>query len=146
MTDNTDKKILNVLLANSRLSYRQIAKKAGVSPATAINRINRMRSEGIINRYTASLNYDKLGYGMHVVIEARVSKGMLFETETNIAQDPDVFAVYDVTGGFDIIIIARFKNTKQLDSFVKKLQKMPHVVRTHTKLILNVIKEEKMEI
>jgi len=50
--DETDVKILKVLTVDARLSSRQIAKKCGVSIGTALSRIKRMESEGIIKGYT----------------------------------------------------------------------------------------------
>ncbi len=141
--DEKDRRILNIIIEDSRLSYRRIARKSGLSAATVINRVMRMRTEGIIRKYSASIDYDKLGYGMHVFIEVRVSKGRLLDSEEMIAKNPHVYAVYDVTGGSDTLVMARFKNTKQLDNFVKSLQKMPNIIRTHTRLILNTIKEDK---
>lgn len=49
--------------------------------------------------------------------------------------------IYDVTGEFDVVIIARFKNTSELDNFIKNLLKEPKVVRTYTQIVLNVVKE-----
>lgn len=51
-------------------------------------------------------------------------------------------SVYDTTGDFDSLIIAKFKNTNELNSFVKKLLAEEFVERTNTSLILNVVKDE----
>ncbi|MBI4020601.1 MAG: Lrp/AsnC family transcriptional regulator [Candidatus Aenigmarchaeota archaeon] len=144
MPDKTDLKVLKILMGNARLSYRQMARKAGISTATVISRIRSMQDQGILKGFTAMLDYEKLGYGMQVAIEIRVSRGRLIEVEKQIAESSNVFAVYDITGGFDAMVLAKFRDTRQLDSFIKRLQTIPHVERTHTKLILNVIKEEGM--
>lgn len=141
-----DKKILNILLDNSRLSLRQIAKKANVSVATAMNHIKRLEKEGIINKYTAKLDYEKAGYDVEVIVEIRISKGKLFEVEKKIAMNPNVFAVYDITGPFDAVVLARFHTRRLMDNFLKKLQTYDFVERTETKLVLNTIKEVNIEI
>ncbi|MBI4150361.1 Lrp/AsnC family transcriptional regulator, partial [Candidatus Woesearchaeota archaeon] len=140
--DNVDKGILNELLENSRLSYRQIAKKLKISPATVMHRLNNLDKSGFIRGYTITMDYEKLGFDVNVLIEVRVSKGKLFEVEKRIASHPNVFAVYDITGAFDAVIVAKFPNRKSMDTFVKKLQTFEFVERTETKLILNTIKEE----
>ncbi len=139
--DAVDKGILDALLDNSRLSYREIAKKLKISPATVMHRLNRLTKEGIIKNYTVNLDYEKLGFDVSVLIDIRVSKGKLFEVEKRIANHPHVFAVYDITGAFDAIVIAKFPNRKSMDAFVKRLQTFEFVERTETKLILNTIKE-----
>lgn len=144
--DNTDRKILNVLLDNSRLSYRQIAKKIDVSVATVMNRVNQLEKQKIIKNYTTRIDYERIGYDIEVIFEIRIAKGKLFEVEEKIANNPNVFAVYDTTGDFDAAILARFKNRRQMDNFLKKLQTYPFVERTMTKVILNTIKEKYVSI
>ena len=97
MIDETDKQILNVLLDDSRLSYREIAKKVGVSVATVMHRVNRLKKEKIIKKYTTALDYEKLGYDVEITIHLKINKGKLIELENKIAKAKNVFAVYDVT-------------------------------------------------
>ncbi|MBU0756559.1 MAG: Lrp/AsnC family transcriptional regulator [Nanoarchaeota archaeon] len=137
-----DTKILNILLENSRLSYRQIAKKLKISPATVMNHINELEEKKIIKRYTADLSFYSLGYEFKAIIQMRISKGKLFEVEKRIAKHKNVYAVYDVTGDFDTMLITRFKSRSQMDKFLKEIQKYEFVERTHTSLILNVFKEK----
>lgn len=142
MLEEKDKKILNIIVENSRLSLRQIAKKADVSVATVMHHIKKLEKEGVIKKYTAKLDYEKAGYDVEVIIEIRISKGKLFDVERKIASNPNVFAVYDTTGAFDALVLARFPTRRQMDHFLKKLQTFEFVERTETKLILNTIKEE----
>jgi len=140
--DKLDKKIVNILIENSKLSYRQIAKKVGVSVATIMHRIKRLEKENIIKKYTTTIDYEKLDFDMEVMINIRVSKGKLFQVEKKIATHPNVYAVYDKTGHFDATVMARFRSRKSMDNFLKKIQTYDFVERTETQLILNTIKEE----
>jgi len=140
--DKKDKDILNVLLENSRLSYRRIAKKVKISVATAMHRVKALENEKIIKQYSAILNYDTLGYDIPILIEVQVARGQLVEVERRLAQNPHVVAVYDITGGFDVVVIAKFKNRKQMDMFIKEIQTYDYILRTNTRLILQVIKEK----
>lgn len=141
-TDPKDHAILNVLLENSRLSFREIAKRVKVSVATVLHRVRALEKAKIINGYTTKLNYELLGFDVQAIIELRVSSGKLFEVEYKIARHPGVMALYDVTGDFDALLVCKFQSRKSLDAFVKKIQQYDFVERTNTKLILNVIKEE----
>jgi DNA-binding Lrp family transcriptional regulator len=140
--DQTDVKILKTLLSDARLSNRQIAKKVGVSTATVISKIKKMEREGVIKGYTAILDQEKLGYELTVVTEITVSKGKLLAMEKEIAKIPNVCAVYDVTGLTDAMVIAKFKNRKELSDFTKGLLSMPFVERTNTHLVLTTVKED----
>ncbi len=141
--DALNRHILSVLLDDSRLSYRQIAKKVGVSAATVMNRVKELEKT-IIKKYTTILDYEKLGYDVEVIIEIRISKGKLIEVEKEIANHPNIFAVYDVTGDFDAVILARFPSRSKMDTFIKKLQTYNFVERTNTRMILNTIREKQV--
>ncbi|MCA9486699.1 Lrp/AsnC family transcriptional regulator [Candidatus Woesearchaeota archaeon] len=143
--DEEDLLILNSLRENAKISLRDLAKKTGISFVTVMKRIKKLEKEEIIKQYTTLMNYEQLGYDIHVLIQMRVSNGKLFEVENTIAKTPNVYAVYDVTGDFDVVVLARFKTTRQLDIFVKKMQQMDFVERTSTRFILNTIKEESMQ-
>ncbi len=142
--DDTDLKILNFLANNSRLSYRQIAKNIGLNVVTVINRMKKLEENNIIIKYGVNVDYEKLGYDLKILIDLRVAKGKLFEVENKIAKHRNVLAVYDVTGNFDVLIVACFKNRKAMDNFIKKIQTYDFVERTETKLVLNTIKENSL--
>ncbi|MBN1156865.1 Lrp/AsnC family transcriptional regulator [Candidatus Woesearchaeota archaeon] len=144
--EDADKKIINVLIENSRLSYRQIAKKVGVSVATVMHHVKRLEKEKIIKAYTLDIDYDKLGFDVQVIIDLRISKGKLFQVENKIAIHPNVFAIYDNTGPSDATIIAKFKSRKSMDKFLKEIQSYDFVERTETKLILSTIKEKDIKV
>ncbi len=144
--DEKDVKIMNTLLENAKLSYRDIAKKVGVSVVTVLKRVKALEKQGIIQGYAAQLDYEKLGYDVHVVIKLRIGKGRLFDVEKKIASHNNVFAVYDVTGHDDALVVAKFKTRRSMDTFLKKIQKFDFVERTETQLILNTIKEKPIDL
>jgi len=140
--DGTDVKILKALVADARLSSRQIARQCNVSIGTVLTRIRKMEDEGIIRGYSVLLDQEKLGYELTVVSEITVSKGRLLEVENEIARLPNVCCVYDVTGLIDAIIIAKFKTRGELSKFTKRLLSLPYVERTNTHVVLTTVKED----
>lgn len=144
--DTIDTSIINEIVEHAKIPLRDIAKKLKVSFVTVMHRIKRLEKEGIIKQYTALIDYDKIGYGVHVMIEVRIAKGKLLELEKKLAMLSHVYAVYDTTGDFDAVIIGRFSSTRQMDNFLKKIQMFDFVERTNTKLILNTMKENSMKI
>ncbi len=144
--DNLDMKIIDVLVRNSKFSLRQIAKEVDSSVATIMNRIKRLEKEGIILGYTTLLDYEKMDYNYNVMIDMRIAKGKILEVGQQFMDNPNVYGIFDITGPWDLTLLCRFKNRKGLDAFVKKLQTLPNVERTETKLILSTVKEEPMKI
>jgi DNA-binding Lrp family transcriptional regulator len=140
--NETDMKILQILLEDARFSSRQIAKKVGVSVGTVLSRIKKMEDDGIIKGYSVIMNHEKLGYELTVVMEVTVSKGRLIEMENEIAKIPNVCSVYDVTGLTDAFIIAKFKSREELGRFTKRLLALPYIERTNTHVVLTTVKED----
>lgn len=140
--NNLDREIINALLDHSRLSLRQIAKRAHASVATVMHHLKRLEETKTITGYSAQVDYDALGYEFNALIDVSVSKGKLLQVEQKIATHPSVYAVYDITGASDVTVLARFKTRKALDEFLKKIQTYDFVEDTQTHLILRVIKDE----
>jgi len=140
--DQTDVEILKAVVSDARLSGRQIAQRVGVSTATVLSKIKALENEGIIKGYTATLDQEKLGFELTVITEITVSKGKLLEIEREIAKVPNVCAVYDVTGTVDAMVVAKFKNRKELSDFTKTTLSMPFVERTNTHIVLTTLKED----
>ncbi|MFH0927143.1 MAG: Lrp/AsnC family transcriptional regulator [Candidatus Micrarchaeota archaeon] len=141
-----DRRILNELQQDGKASFREIAKKAKCSAVTAMKKIHNMEKEGIIRRYSAVLDYEKLGFDVSIILDVRVSKGKLFNVEKKISAHPNVMLVYDNTGQFDVTVVARFHTRAAMDNFLKRLQGYDFVERTETRLILNTMKEGGIEV
>ncbi len=142
MIDKTDRKILKEYTEDSRQSYREIARKIGVAPGTVVSRIREMEKQGIILKYTAQLDYQKLGYDLTAITEITVSKGMIIEVGKEITKFREACAIYNVTGDSDVMVVAKFKDREDLSNFTKKVLKIPHVDRTKTHLVLITLKED----
>ena len=140
--NETDMKILQVLLEDARFSSRQIAKRVGVSVGTVLSRIKRMEEDGLIKGYSVLMDHEKLGFELTVVMEITVSKGRLVEMENEIAKISNVCSVYDVTGLTDAFIIAKFKSREELGKFTKRLLALPYIERTNTHVVLTTVKED----
>jgi len=138
-----DIEILKKLSIDGRISLRQLAKDLGnKSPVTIKNHVEKLESGGIIMNYGANINYEKLKYDIIALIELTISKGKMLEVELEIAKNPNIFAVYDITGEYDALILARFKTRNDLSKMIKKIHTSPYVERTNTHIVLNVIKEQ----
>ncbi|MAD56122.1 MAG: AsnC family transcriptional regulator [Euryarchaeota archaeon] len=142
MLDEIDKKIIKVLQDDARTSLRKISELVKVSLGTVSNRVKRMERNGVIKGYSVILDPDQIGWELNVVIGLRIQKGRLIEIQERIAKDSRVHGVYDVTGDFDSMVIARAKNRKDLDDLSKNVLSIDGVERSITHLVLNTVKEK----
>jgi DNA-binding Lrp family transcriptional regulator len=140
--DEIDKKILDILQNDCRLSFNKVASRAGISVGTSYNRIKNLEALNIVKGYTLLIDYAKLGYVITALIFVQVKGGHLMSVEREIAEEKSVVAVYDVTGEFDAVVIAKFKDRNSLNIFIKHLAAMTHVKRTITNVSMNTIKED----
>ena len=136
-------KIIRALNANSRKSFREIAKEVGTSAPVVINKIKKLEELGVIKGYIPVLDPEYFGYTLMAVVALRISHGKLIEAQEKIAEDPHTLAIYDVTGEWDSIVIAHFKGRKDLNNFIKNILAHKNVDRTVTHIVLNVVKDER---
>jgi len=141
--DDLDEKILEKLNENARKSYREIARELNVSLTTVANRIKKLEDEKVIERYIPVINQEKIGYDLTAIINVKISHGKLLEVQERISKDSHVSGVYDITGEWDSLIIARFKDRRDLNGFIKGVLSMANVEKTNTQLVLNIVKNEK---
>jgi len=142
LVDEISQKVLEEYLQDSRQSFREVARKIGISSGTVASRIKDLEKRGVIKKYTTQLDYEKLGYELTAVTEIIVSEGMMIEVGNQISKIKNAVGVYNVTGDSDILVIAKFKSRQDLSDFTKTMLKMPHVVRTKTHVVLNTLKED----
>lgn len=141
--DDVDLSLLRALNADARKSYRDLSKELGLALSTVSARIKRLEDQGYIEGYVPVIDPVKMGFDLVVIVGVKITHGKLLEAQKRIAKAPRVFGVYDVTGDWDSIILARFRNREELNDFVKELLALPYVERTGTQLVLNTVKEEK---
>src|SRR5919201_390322 len=114
-------------MTDAHTPFREIAAQAGTTVGTVHN---------IIKRFLPEVDAGKLGFGICALIELKIAGGHLLEVQKELAQDPHIVAVYDVTGEMDTVFVGKFKDTPDLDRFVKGTLQHKHVKETRTRLVL----------
>jgi DNA-binding Lrp family transcriptional regulator len=140
--DDIDRNIIRLLQQDARKSFNKIAESLGIAVGTAYNRVKNLEDKGILKGYTILVDSAKLGYGLTALILIEAEGRYLPEVEKELAKLDEVICIYDITGDYDIAVVARFSNRSTLNSFIKSALKMPHVNRTVTNVVLNVVKED----
>ncbi|MEE3309964.1 MAG: Lrp/AsnC family transcriptional regulator [Candidatus Thermoplasmatota archaeon] len=146
MIDDTDRRILAVLLADARTSMRSIAEEVGVALGTVSNRVKRMEEMGVIHGYEVRVDAEKVGWTMTVLCGLRIEKGRLMEVQRRIAEDSRVFGIYDVTGEFDSMVLARVRDRAHLDDLSKTVLSSEGIIRTVTHVVLNTVKQNGVQL
>ena len=137
-----DSELLVQLSKNGKASQRMLAKETGAAQGTVNAHVKRLENRKIIKGYFAYIDPEKVGFKLTAIINLRIKKGTLIDVQASIAKHSRVFGVYDVTGEWDSLILARFKDREEMDKFIKTTLSQKHIERTSTSLVLNTVKEE----
>ena len=145
MIDNTDRKILNILQKNGRITNADLASEIGLSPASTLERVRKLEDSGIIKSYHAKLDTNKLGLGIIAFIQVKLVRQRKDTFESfigNINDCDEIIECFHTTGSCDFIlkITTRDMNSFQ-DLLVQKLGEIEEIEKMETMLILSTYKE-----
>jgi len=101
MMDQSDLRILHMLLKDSRMSLSKIAKELGISQPAAQKRIEKLKSKGIIIGSTVLLNEKMIGW-KHALVVLNAGKKDYMRLLDALKKLPTVTAVYQTTGPYAI--------------------------------------------
>jgi len=138
--DILDEAIVKQLLKDAKTTYRQLSKDLDISLGTVNKRIKRLEKEDVIQKYSIVADYEKLGYSVEVLIFLKISQAKFDELSKEILKSENVHIIFNMTGDWDAIILARFKEKQELSKFVKWLQKSPYVKESNTRLIFETLR------
>lgn len=140
--DDLDRRILNKLSTDGRMSFRKIAEHVDSTPATVINRVERLEEEEVITGYAANIDYRRLGYEGLAAVEIVVEGTYMKEVEKELAKINNVVSVYSISGDTDVLAIVKFKDRDELTDFIKDdLLSSDKVEKTITHMMFDVFKE-----
>jgi len=140
--DALDLEILRILMKNCRKSAREIARELGKSPTIIAKKVRKLEELGVVKSCKAVVDVKKLGFGIMALIMLNVEGAHIEEVERVLANEPNVRGVYDITGEFDVAILALFRDVDELDRFVKRMLKNPFIKRSVTSVIFKAVKDE----
>ena len=138
-----DSELLAQLSKNGKASQRELAKKTGVALGTVNSHVKLLEKNKVIKGYLAEIDPEKVGFNLTAIINLRITKGRIMDLQATIAKHHRVFGVYDVTGEWDSLVLARFRDREEMDSFIKTALSQKNIERTSTSLVLNTVKEER---
>lgn len=105
--DATDRKILEILQANSNITNAQLAKEIGLSPAPTLERVNKLEISGVIKSYHAVIDPASVGLGVSTFVMASLkghNKDNIEKFITAIKRIPEIVECHHVTGAADFIL------------------------------------------
>ena len=143
--DKIDRKILQVLQDDGRISNLKLAESIGLSPTAVLARTQRLQREGVILGYEARLNPAKLGRGMAVFVEVlldRTTANVFDAFKAAVQVHGEIMECHLVAGGFDYLLKLRVQDMNAYREFAGRvLWQLPGVRETRTYAVMEEVKE-----
>lgn len=143
MHKDLDRRIVEHLQRDGRVSLRELARRLDVSAATVGNRLAELEASGVIRGYKALVDYQRLGYPLTTVTLIKARGNQIPQVVAELKKSDDRLThVYEITGEFDILVIGKFRDQESMNHEIKRLLNHPAIERTNTSIVLSVAKEE----
>jgi DNA-binding Lrp family transcriptional regulator len=141
--DAVDRRIVDALRQDGRLSMRSLASLVHISRANAYARVERLERAGVLLGYQARVDPQKYGYGLSAYVHLKISQRSWKEVRRRLLEIPEVEHGALVSGESDIVLLIRTRDTATLrDLVLTRLQDMPDVLSTQTTLILDELEHQ----
>jgi Lrp/AsnC family transcriptional regulator for asnA, asnC and gidA len=140
--DDVDKTILEMLQDDSRIAFRKIAEKLGISEATVFMRAKKLSERGAIKRFTVLVSPELVGKSLAAFVLINADPKKLQNVLETLGGMDDVYEVYDVTGTYYALAKIRVENREKLAKIIDDIGLIEGVTSTETAIVLRSIKEE----
>ncbi|NOX17354.1 MAG: Lrp/AsnC family transcriptional regulator [Chlorobi bacterium] len=144
--DNTDVKILDILQNNGRITNAELAKRIKISPPPTAERVKKLENAGVINRYAAIVDPEKVGIESFVFVEVTLNrhvKDSINKFIRTVKKIDEILECYHVTGEGDFLLKVATCNIKGYENLViNKLTGLPNILHLKTSVVLSTIKNE----
>ena len=139
--DDTDRKIMELLTDNGRLSYADIGKQLNLSRVAVRERVNQLMNNGVIEKFTAVINSEKVGKHVSAFFEVDCEPAFLVEVAQKLAENPSVASCYQMTGPSTLHMHVLVDDFSSLENFINnELYGLQGITRVESNILLRRFK------
>ncbi len=137
--DETDLKILSILMQDAKKTYAEIGKELFISGGTVHVRIKKLTEANIILNTQLQVDYGKLGYDITAFLGIYLEQSKMYESVSNqLGQIPEVLEAHYTTGTYSIFAKVISRDTQHLRDIIShKIQQISGIQRTETFISLD---------
>ena len=147
-TDDIDKKILNILQSNAKITNAQLSKEIGLSPAPTLERVKKLENSGVIKSYHAVLDTEKIGLGVNTFVQVSLlghNKEIITDFVEEIRKVPEVIECHHITGSCDFILRVIAEDIASYQKLMlEKISEIRLVDNMQSMIILSTLKDSKV--
>jgi DNA-binding Lrp family transcriptional regulator len=142
--DPVDRRILRELQRDGAIRNDVLAQKVGLSASPTLRRVKALEEAGYVRSYVALLNPDRLGLGVRVLIEIRLTvqdRDALDRFEKAVSAIPEVIECVTVLGNWDYVLTVVAKDIEDYQRvLLDRLAKLPGVANYKSTLVVRDVK------
>lgn len=146
--DATDRKILEILQANSNITNAQLAQEIGLSPAPTLERVKKLETAGVIKSYHAVVDLASVGIGVSTFVMVSLkghNKDNISKFISAISKIEEVVECHHVTGQADFILkIVASDIPAYQNLMLEKVTNIEVVDNMQSTVILSTFKDSKV--
>ncbi|WP_371395735.1 Lrp/AsnC family transcriptional regulator [Fretibacter rubidus] len=140
MIDAADLRILALLQSDSRISWVQMAERVNLSASACQRRVEAMRNDGVIARFTVDIDPAKIGLTIQAFVQIKVERQKTERATAfrqRITSYPEVRAAYKLSGSVDYLVHIMVSDIKALSKFIDdKMLALDGVVDASSAIVL----------
>ena len=144
--DHTDKSILSELQENARITNYELSKRVKLSPSSTLERVKKLESSGLIDRYTTLLNTNKAGYTCVTFVEVKLARHGESPVEDffkSISGMEEVLECHHITGEGEFLLKIATRDIPHYDELVLHgLSALANVQHLKTSVVLSTFKNK----
>jgi Lrp/AsnC family transcriptional regulator for asnA, asnC and gidA len=145
LLDGVNLQIIDILGKDSSIPFVEIAKQIGISDATVHLRVRRLKDEGVINKFTLSLDNDLLGYDHLAFAGINIRPGLADQVIGDLSNLEEVLEIHEMHGKFDLFVKVRAKDLNHMRDIIEnKIGTLSNILKTTLMTVLKTSKEEQI--
>ena len=136
--DSTDRRILELLTGNGRISYAELARQVGLSGPATHERVGKLEAAGVIRSYTAQLDPEAVGLGVTAFIGiVQAPDSEIDDIVADLSGFSEIDSCYFLAGAESFLLKVRVPTIAQLEQLIVRLNRIQGVASTRTTIALS---------
>jgi Lrp/AsnC family leucine-responsive transcriptional regulator/Lrp/AsnC family transcriptional regulator len=144
--DETDKEILRYLQTDAKLTTKELAANLNLSPTPVYERIRKLENEGVIKKYVALVDREKVGKDLMVLCSIRLkehAKDAGHKFVKSVIEMSEVMECLNISGDYDFQLKVVVADMREYQSFImNKLASLENIGSTQSIFVMGEIKSE----
>lgn len=139
--DETNRRILEKLVENGRITYIDIAEELGLSESTVRKRINKLKKDQVISRFTITINPEKIGKNIISFITVNLkSQSNIKKLTDSIIDLSDIAEIFYMSGKCGLLIKVQVSSLSKLNELIEKIREKSEINTIESCIVLRILK------